>query len=128
MQPRHTGTNSTLDRGIQQKSRTSAASKPASSRRLEKHEEKPRSHSTKQVLLSVSLPNVQSVCVAGTFNNWDPRQTVMEKHGQTWKATLSLPSGRYEYKFVADGRWMSDPGAKESIRNDFGGTNSILVV
>lgn len=52
----------------------------------------------------------------------------MEKDGTGWKATLSLPPGRYEYKFVVDGQWMSDPGAKESVRNDFGGTNSILVV
>jgi len=29
---------------------------------------------------------------------------------------------------VVDGQWISDPNAKESVRNDFGSTNSVLVV
>ena len=128
MQPRHTGnTNATLERG--QRNKPKAAKLPAA-RRVKKDGSKQdsRTPTHKQVLLSVNLPNAHSVCVAATFNNWNPAKTAMEKEGTNWKATVSLPSGRYEYKFVVDGQWMSDPGAKESVRNDFGGTNSILVV
>jgi hypothetical protein len=45
-----------------------------------------------------------------------------------WKATASLPPGRYEYRFVVDGQWISDPSAKEFVGNSFGSTNSILVI
>ena len=46
----------------------------------------------------------------------------------TWKATVWLPAGRYEYRFVVDGQWISDPSARESVQNTFGSTNSVLVV
>ena len=78
----------------------------------------------------LNLPRqVQSVAVAGTFNHWDPRRTPMRNDpAGTWKTTIWLPKGRYEYRFVADGCWMSDPNAAESVPNPFGGTNSVRVV
>ena len=48
--------------------------------------------------------------------------------GGTWKATVWLPAGRYEYRFVVDGQWISDPSARECVQNTFGSTNSVLVV
>jgi len=43
-------------------------------------------------------------------------------------AKVWLPAGRYEYRFVVDGQWISDPRAKECVQNAFGSTNSVLVV
>ena len=48
--------------------------------------------------------------------------------GGAWKATVWLPAGRYEYRFVADGQWINDPSARECVQNTFGSTNSVLVV
>jgi Glycogen recognition site of AMP-activated protein kinase len=31
----------------------------------------------------------------------------------TWRVTLTLPTGSYEYKFVVDGRWVCEPGVDE---------------
>jgi 1,4-alpha-glucan branching enzyme len=87
--------------------------------------EKPRE---KTVEFRLSMPQVRTVAVVGTFNNWDTKQTPMQKDGAGWKATIPLAPGRYEYRFVADGQWLSDPNAKESVGNDFGSTNSVLVV
>jgi 1,4-alpha-glucan branching enzyme len=88
-------------------------------------QEKPRE---KPVEFRLSMPQVRTVCVVGTFNNWDTKRTPMQKDGSGWKATIPLAPGRYEYRFVADGQWLSDPNAKESVGNDFGSTNSVLVV
>ena len=53
----------------------------------------------------------------------------MRKEGDgEWKATVSLPPGRYEYRFIVDGHWVSDPAAKESVHNTFGSTNSVVTV
>jgi 1,4-alpha-glucan branching enzyme len=129
MQPRHTGKNAALERRRQRlKPKTSSKLPTARRARRSATEQQSQAQPCQQVLLSIHLPHARSVCVAGTFNNWDPAKTAMEKDGTSWKAALSLPPGRYEYKFVADGQWMSDPGAKESEGNDFGGSNSILVV
>ncbi len=71
---------------------------------------------------------IQFASVAGTFNNWDPKRTPMQKTGSGWKATIELAPGRYEYRFVVNGEWISDARAKESVPNTFGGTNSVLKV
>jgi 1,4-alpha-glucan branching enzyme len=83
----------------------------------------------KQVQFVLQQPEARSVTVAGSFNNWNPKQTPLHKDPVTgWKTTLSLPLGRYEYRFVVDGQWMSDPRATESAKNAFGTTNSVLFV
>jgi 1,4-alpha-glucan branching enzyme len=68
--------------------------------------------------------------VAGSFNGWDSSRTPLAKDPNGgWKTTVMLPPGRYEYRFVIDGgQWFSDPGAKESVPNAFGSTNSVVVV
>jgi 1,4-alpha-glucan branching enzyme len=75
------------------------------------------------------MPQAQSAAVAGTFNNWDPKRTPMRKDPSgDWKATLWLPPGRYEYRFIVDGQWLNDPRAKESAPNGFGSANSVASV
>ena len=39
-----------------------------------------------------------------------------------------LPPGAYEYKFVVDGEWLTDPGNPEVRPNAFGTYNSVLLV
>ena len=75
------------------------------------------------------MPEAISVAVAGTFNDWDPSRNPMRKDGTgTWKATLTLPPGTHEYRFVVDGDWISDPTATETVDNPFGQTNSVIRV
>jgi len=80
------------------------------------------------VELKIEVPQAKSVTVAGTFNNWDDKKTPLQKDGKGWKTILPLTPGRYEYKFVVDGQWVCDPKAKEAVQNDFGSSNSVLVV
>jgi 1,4-alpha-glucan branching enzyme len=83
----------------------------------------------KPVEFVLSHPQAHSVVVVGSFNGWDVSRTPMRPgSGGAWKATVWLPAGRYEYRFVVDGQWISDPGARESVQNTFGSTNSVLVV
>ena len=80
-----------------------------------------------QVQFSLIMPQARAVSLAGTFNGWDPCKTPMGKGADgTWHVTLKLPPGRHEYRFVADGVWISDPKAKEYVPNPFGGTNSVV--
>ena len=77
----------------------------------------------------LNQPQARSVAVVGTFNDWDVSRTPMRLESEgSWKATVWLPAGRYEYRFVVDGQWVSDPTAKEYVQNTFGSTNSVLVV
>jgi 1,4-alpha-glucan branching enzyme len=81
------------------------------------------------VPLSFVLPDASAVCLAGTFNDWNPAAMPLKRNGEhTWTATLRLPPGRYEYRIVADGAWLDVPGAAETVENAFGFRNAVLTV
>jgi 1,4-alpha-glucan branching enzyme len=86
-------------------------------------------HGEKSIEFRLRSPQAKSAFVAGSFNSWDLKRTPMRKEGDgEWKATVTLPPGRYEYRFIVDGQWLSDPSAKESVHNTFGSTNSVVTV
>ncbi|HEV2394030.1 MAG TPA: glycogen-binding domain-containing protein [Verrucomicrobiae bacterium] len=110
MQPRH-ARSSTVARPVAPAGR--ASERPA---------EKP-------VEFTLDMPRATSASVAGTFNSWDSKRTPLRKDSDGgWKTTVWLPPGRYEYRFVVDGEWLSDPNARQSVANGFGSTNSVVVV
>jgi 1,4-alpha-glucan branching enzyme len=81
------------------------------------------------VRLEVYQPDALDVCVAGSFNDWQPQATHLVPLGNgKWSKELTLPCGRYEYRFVVDGAWITDPNAKEVAPNPFGSENSVLTV
>lgn len=71
----------------------------------------------------------QSVCIAGTFNDWRPEVTPMIRMSDGWWVKeLSLPPGSYEYRLTVDGQWLPDLLAEGYVFNPFGGINSVLKV
>ena len=49
-------------------------------------------------------PTATTVCVAGTFNNWQPEaKTLHPAGGGRWLQETALPPGTYEYCLVVDG-------------------------
>lgn len=71
----------------------------------------------------------QQVCLAGSFNDWNPTaMPMLHMSHDRWVKELSLPPGRYEYRFVVDGEWICDPAAVEKVPNLFGGLNGVFTV
>lgn len=67
----------------------------------------------------------EKVAVAGEFNGWNDSAAIMEsKDDGSLEITLSLKPGRYTYKYVIDGEWVSDPTNPETDGSSF--NNSIL--
>ena len=82
-----------------------------------------------EVTVTVDFPDADSVSMAGTFNDWDPNAVKLAKGDQgLWTATLTLPPGSYQYKFIVDGTWVEDPGNPETVDDGYGGVNSVLTV
>lgn len=82
-------------------------------------------------------PAAKDVYLAGTFNNWEPKEHRLSRNKRgEWRTTLILDPGRYEYKFVIDGKWMCSPHCGERgmqtcphcVQNAFGTMNRILIV
>ncbi|HER43270.1 MAG TPA: hypothetical protein ENO08_02275 [Candidatus Eisenbacteria bacterium] len=82
------------------------------------------------VLFVIDAPNAASVHLTGEFTNWSREGIRMERSGSDnlWKAVLHLEPGEYEYRFIVDGVWIKDPANADSVLNEFGQENSLLVV
>ena len=68
------------------------------------------------------------VTLAGTFNNWNPRQLIFGRESGQWVCRINLTPGKYLYKFVVDGEWMLDPESPAHEDDGNGNTNSVLVI
>lgn len=79
--------------------------------------------------LQYHAPEAKAVFVAGTFNDWRPGATPLQPQmSGLWTVELELAPGVYEYLFVVDGCWCSDPCASKTEPNPFGGQNAVLHV
>lgn len=90
---------------------------------------------TKRIPFTCKAPDAGAVSVAGTFNDWDAATHSLKKgRGGTWKATISVPRGRHEFKFIVDGEWCCDPGCggehtcPQCVPNDLGTMNRVIEV
>jgi len=65
----------------------------------------------------------------GDFNNWDAGANPMklDKDG-SWKVSLIFPPGRYELKFLVDGKWREGSKEEQTVPNCFGTLNNVLIV
>jgi 1,4-alpha-glucan branching enzyme len=89
---------------------------------------------SRKVRLQHRAPEAQRVCVAGTFNNWQPdavalqRLALQRQADGVWTIELELAPGMYKYRFIVDGVWCDDPQAALTLPNPFGGCNAVLLV
>lgn len=93
----------------------------------------PRKNDRKQsarrrISFKLRAPKAQKVQLAGTFNSWDPATRVLRRDAKgTWKTSMLLEPGTYEFRFLVDGEWINDPDA-DQVSNPFGTANSLLTV
>jgi 1,4-alpha-glucan branching enzyme len=83
--------------------------------------------SKRDVIFAVHEPRAEQVFVCGAFNDWQATPLI-RKANRDWKTTVALAPGRYEYKFVIDGKWKIDPRAHQFSPNGFGTLNSVIEV
>lgn len=94
-------------------------------------------HGTLNSVLFITVPvkfslsgytNAKKVILAGSFNGWNEHKELMVLKNGTWTSTLDLPGGKQTYKFIIDGKWITDP--KNPLKEDdgYGNINSVLFV
>ena len=53
---------------------------------------------------------------------------MLQEDDGTWTIDVPIEAGCYEYKFIVDGVWKTDPINPEKVRNSYGQINSVLLV
>ena len=84
----------------------------------------------KAIQFEIVADSNSKVYVAGTFNNWDPTTHPLQHHPEegVFKATLLLPEGTHEYKFVINGVWHLDAKCPHRVPNAHGDHNSVIKI
>lgn len=72
--------------------------------------------------------NAKRVILSGSFNNWREDELMMKKTVTGWELPYILRPGNYEYKFIVDGKWITDPANPLTVDNEQKTKNSFLVV
>ena len=83
----------------------------------------------KKVRFTLEAPGAQQAYLAGDFTDWERNARLMRRgtSDNMFVATVELPEGTHEYKYIVDGDWFEDP-ASESVPNRFGTRNSVVTV
>jgi cyclomaltodextrinase / maltogenic alpha-amylase / neopullulanase len=63
----------------------------------------------------------KSVLLAGDMNDWVAARNPMKLKDKTWETDVLVNPGKYQYKFVVDGKWIADPAISET-----NGSNSVV--
>lgn len=91
-----------------------------------KSEKKPK---RRRVTFSLEAPEAKEAMLMGDFNKWNPKAHPMKRiKGGVWEKIVTLPPGRYEYKFLVDARWQNDPKNDQVCPNSFGTQNNVLII
>ncbi len=82
------------------------------------------------VVFAAKFDDAERVLIAGDFNNWTPMSTPLNTNGSPsrWVAKLPLEPGRYRYRFVVDGKWVTDPNNNYVETNEYGELNNVVEV
>lgn len=84
----------------------------------------------KKVTFKFDAPQTaREVKLCGNFTNWEQGCVIMNHaRGAEWKAEVNLEPGVYEYKYLVDGNWFTDPTADRQQKNPLGSENSVKAV
>lgn len=70
--------------------------------------------------------NSRQIYLSGSFNNWSTRQLPMTRTDNGWKIGIKLKPGKYHYKYIVDGKWITDPANIQRESNSMDGYNSVI--
>ena len=98
-------------------------------RKINGREGQKHSRKTKNIRFVLEDPHAKQVSLAGSFNDWNYKELQMEKKGKSrWEIEVPLWNGSFEYKFVVDGGWKTDPMNEQKTVNPDGTINSVKTV
>lgn len=83
-----------------------------------------------KVKFALKPENAETVAIAGLNGDWETLITMSKKKDGTFIAEVSLPKeSQHEFKYlVNESEWLNEPEADKESKNEFGTTNSVIVL
>jgi hypothetical protein len=83
-----------------------------------------------KVKFTISLEQADKVEILGLNNDWSSPIKMSKKKGGIFECVQTLPRHtQHEFKYLVNGtEWRNDPDADGEAPNEYGGTNTLLVL
>lgn len=83
-----------------------------------------------KVKFTLKPENAETVAIAGLNSDWKNLVTMSRKKDGTFTAEVSLPKeSQHEFKYlVNETEWVNEPEADKQKKNEFGTTNSVIIL
>ncbi|GBD92057.1 sporulation initiation inhibitor protein Soj [bacterium BMS3Abin04] len=83
-----------------------------------------------EVIFQYFDPNAAQVQLAGDFTDWESSKniTLNKNSNNVWETSLRINPGNYRYKFIVDGKWVTDPFNPEVSIEEKGIKNSKISI
>lgn len=82
----------------------------------------------RRVLFKLEAPEARDVVLCASVSRWDGRTRRLKRDRKgTWKTTLMLEPGSYEYHYVVDGERHIDPDGEGAASHEYGSCSVRIV-
>jgi len=83
-----------------------------------------------KVKFSFEIDNAETVQIRGLNSDWQKSIMMARKKDGSFTADVTLPKGsRHQFKYIVnETEWLNEPGADGHEPNEFGGSNSVIVL
>ena len=83
-----------------------------------------------KVKFAFTADNAETIEILGLNSDWKKSVTMKKKKDGTFSAEINLPKeSKHEFKYLVNETfWINEPEADGEQVNEFGGSNSLLVI
>lgn len=83
-----------------------------------------------KVKFSFKVENAETIEILGLNSDWQNSIIMSKKKDGSFSADVNLPKdSKHEFKYlVNDKEWLNEPEADSEAPNEFGGSNSVIVL
>lgn len=83
-----------------------------------------------KVKFTFNLENAETVEILGLNSDWQNSIIMSKKKDGSFTCDVSLPkNSEHEFKYrVNETDWLNEPAADREVPNEFGGSNSVIVL
>jgi len=83
-----------------------------------------------KVKFSFTVENAETVEILGLKSDWENSVIMSKKKDGSFTADVSLPKNtKHEFKYLVNAsEWINEPEADAQQPNEFGGSNSVIIL
>ena len=83
-----------------------------------------------KVKFSFNIENAETIEIVGLNSDWEKSIIMSKKKDGSFSADINLPKdSKHEFKYLVNQKeWINEPQADTEVPNEFGGSNSVIVL